>query len=207
MHPQMTSAIQEDGEEQLHPRMTSETLITACCGCLFMLIFVEGAIASFVFTIIFLVKDEGKGGSCADTAGQAIWTYVIVKTIVGPISSQCFGSPDEDGAESGGDTRLVSFFCMVAITLGMLIYGGLVLYSPEVCSQYKNTGLYQMYSILYIVDAVAMIILIIAYAGLSFFYMGKSTEPRNSIATDDIKVGEAGKDITNPVALAEPLNP
>ena len=37
MHPQMTSAIQEDGEEQLHPRMTSETLITACCGCLFML--------------------------------------------------------------------------------------------------------------------------------------------------------------------------
>ncbi len=190
-------------------RMTSASLIMACCGCLLVLIFVGGAIASFVFTIIFLVKDEGKGGSCADTAGQAIWTYVIVKTIVGPISSQCFGSPssqDEDGAESGGDTRLVSFLCMVAITLGMLIYGGLVLYSPEVCSQYKNTGLYQIYSILYIVDAVAMIILIIAYAG-AFLCMGKSAELRNSIATDDIKVGEVGKDITNPVALAEPLNP
>jgi hypothetical protein len=194
-------------------QMSSANVVMALCGCLFVLVCVGGAIASFVFTIIFLVKDEGKGGTCADTAGQAIWTYVIVKTIVGPVSSQCFGggsSQGEDGAKNGGETRAVSFFCLVIVTLGMLIYGGLILYSPDVCQSYKRTGLYQMYHVLYIVDAVAMIILILAYAATLCF--DKGAEPRTSIAIDgiDIKV----KDVVNPVsgdgsggqAVAEPLN-
>ena len=69
---------------------------------------------------------------------------------------------------------------------------------------------YQMYHVLYIVDAVAMIILILAYAATLCF--DKGAEPRTSIAIDgiDIKV----KDVVNPVsgdgsggqAVAEPLN-
>ena len=187
--------VQEEGQ------FTTAGVAMALTGCLFTLACVGGAIASFVFTVIFLVKDEGKGGSCADTAGKAIWVYVIVKTIVGPISSQCFGTSngDGDGKKESKETNAVSFFCLVATTLSMLIYGGLVLYGSDVCQSYKNTGLYQMYHILYIIDAVAMIILIFAYGAT--LCMGNYAE--SSIPTETDGKGINVNGIKNPISLGD----
>lgn len=57
---------------------------------LFMLLAMLGGIVSILsFGVYFLVVDHGKGGSCASGAGRDIWTYFLIKLIVG-VFTQCF---------------------------------------------------------------------------------------------------------------------
>ena len=48
-------------------------------------------IAVFILSIYFLVLDHGKGGVCAETYGQHIWVYFLVRLIVGCCSQVLSG--------------------------------------------------------------------------------------------------------------------
>lgn len=138
-----------------------------------------GAIAAFVFTCIFLDKDKDKGGSdptCLD-AGDAIWTYVIVRLILGWCGGIC-SSPKNDGGD-GGDTtdNVMGLICQAVISATLVIYGGVVLFSKDVCDQYKNTGLYKMYYVMYWIDVSMLCVMVLFFVVVALAAVCGGYEP------------------------------
>jgi|MDTB01.1.fsa_nt_gb hypothetical protein len=129
-------------------------LVGGLCACICVCACVGGGVTAFVFTCIFLDKDKDKGGSdptCLD-AGDAIWVYVIVRLILGWVGGVCSGSSKQESEVSLDNTISVNVYCSIVTTLICVIYGGVVLFSEDVCDQYKNTGLYKMYYVMYWID-------------------------------------------------------
>lgn len=115
----------------------------------------NAALAVLVLTILFLVQDDGKGGSCASSSGTAVWTYVIVRLVI----NYCFLSPTSfamlnSDRESSILTRRISANFNIYISIAILLYGCIVLFNAEVCNQYEATGLYQMYVWIWAIDLV-----------------------------------------------------
>lgn len=154
-------APQVDFGQTEDPSGDAGTLLAGAIACLCALACMGGAIACTVFTIIFLVDDENKS-SCWDTTGKAIWTYVIVRMVLGCCSSQCVQTAQNQEVEQG--TAAVAAICSFMILLTLFIYGGVVLFANDVCDGFKNTGLYQMYYILYIIDVITNGLLLCAIA-------------------------------------------
>ena len=125
----------------------------------FALILIAGSCCLFGFTIKFLAADEGKGGSCATTTGHAIWVYVIVRLVVGCCTSS-LSQNNLHNMEIDYEVRRCYLVFYVVTLLGMLIYGGVVLFNSDVCPQFKNTGLYQMYTVVYVIDVVGLLFVI-----------------------------------------------
>lgn len=139
-------------------------MIAGCCMCICACGILGGGITVLVFTCIFLDIDKDKGGSdptCL-AAGDAIWTYVIVRLILGWCSGLCNANQSEEG-EGSGETKLVGFFCQFVITLTIVIYGAIVILSKDVCDQYKNTGLYQMYYVMFWIDVSVCCFLLLCF--------------------------------------------
>jgi hypothetical protein len=109
--------------------------------CVFLVLVVGGAITYTVFWIKFLVNDKGKGGSCADTECHLVWVYAIVSTCLAWLASQ---NKDKDGK--------VKQDFQSCVTLANLIYGGIVLIGNKPCDQCKNTGIYQLMYVTYIIQ-------------------------------------------------------
>lgn len=113
------------------------------------------ALAVLVLTILFLVQDDGKGGSCADSSGAAVWTYVIVRLVI----NCCCLSPTSSAMLSFDEeatilTRRINANLNIYISIAILLYGCIVLFNAEVCDQYKATGLYQMYVWIWAIDLI-----------------------------------------------------
>jgi hypothetical protein len=145
----------------------------ACCA---------GGVACTVFTIIFLVDDENKS-ECWDGAGKAIWTYVIVRMVLGCCSSQCTQTAQSQEVEP--ETAAAGAFCSALIVLTLFIYGGVVLIAEDVCDGFKRTGLYQMYYILYIIDVIFNSLLLCSIAPVIMAACsGEKKEPRLALNND-----------------------
>jgi hypothetical protein len=128
-------------------------------------------VACTVFTIIFLVDDENKS-ECWDGAGKAIWTYVIVRMVLGSCSSQCTQTAQNQEVEP--ETAAAGAFCSALFMLTLFIYGGVVLIAEDVCDGFKRTGLYQMYYILYIIDVIFNSLLLCSIAPVIMAALQKS---------------------------------
>ena len=140
-------------------------VILTCCGCLCVCGLIGGGITVLVFTCIFLDIDKDKGGSdptCLE-AGDAIWTYVIVRLVLGWVSGLCNGTNSSEGGEEGAETNLVGICCQFTITTAIVIYGAVVIFHKDVCDQYKNTGLYQMYYIMFWIDVSVLCFLVLCF--------------------------------------------
>ena len=150
-----------------------------------------------MFTCIFLDKDKDKGGSdptCLD-AGDAIWTYVIVRLILGWLGGVCGRGRGQEEAEDS-ESSFVGPFCQFCTSLTTVIYGGIVIFSKDVCEQYKNTGLYQMYYIMYWIDVLSLCIITctLSVGFLSPFCGGPPPQElhqsiRSSISRNSINLG------------------
>jgi hypothetical protein len=172
-------------------------IFTACIACICVLACLGGAIACTVFTIIFLVDDENKS-SCWDTTGKAIWTYVIVRMVLGCCSSQCIQTAQSQDVEQG--TAAVAAICSFMILFTLFIYGGVVIFANDVCDGFKNTGLYQMYYILYIIDVVTNSLLLSSFTPLiakAFCGIGQSEAGQPMTNTENPSVD------TNAIKLAD----
>ena len=126
--------------------------VCICCG---------GGIAALVFSIIFLIADEGKGGSDSDciSAGHAIWVWVVVR-----LSSHCITNcMDQVFFLSEEECMKISAFSAhLTFNWSMIIYGGVVIYNSEVCDGYKRTGLYTLSLVYFYGDVVVTTIYTIA---------------------------------------------
>ena len=149
---------QDDGNTFLVCFYVLSSCFAGICACGL----VGGAVAAFVFTCIFLDKDKDKGGSdptCLD-AGDAIWTYVIVRLILGWCSGICASPKNDDG---DNPANVVGLGCQAVVSATLVIYGGVVLFSKDVCDQYKNTGLYKMYYVMYWIDVSMLCLMVLSF--------------------------------------------
>jgi hypothetical protein len=124
--------------------MTGDPTASSAFGpllCVFLVLVFGGAITYTVFWIKFLVNDKGKGGSCADSECYDVWLYAIISTCLAWVASQ---NKDKDGK--------VKQDFQSAVTLANLIYGGIVLIGNKPCDQCKNTGIYQLMFVMYIIQ-------------------------------------------------------
>lgn len=150
-----------------------ESLCTLCNNLIKLFIVLSllgGIVAILAIGIYFLVVDHNKGGPCARSVGQDIWTYFLVKLIVGLLTQciSCKGGAEaskgggesaldsngerktETGDVGGGKVTLI--LGTLLLHVGMLAYGGIVLIHEEVCDSYTNTGLYKMAYALFFLD-------------------------------------------------------
>jgi hypothetical protein len=126
--------------------------VCICCG---------GGIAALVFSIIFLIDDEGKGGSDSECigAGHAIWVWVVVRLASHCLTNcidQVFFLSEEECMKIGAFTAHVTF------NWSMIIYGGVVIFNSEVCDGYKRTGLYTLSLVYFYGDVVVTTIYTVA---------------------------------------------
>ena len=159
-----------------NPNFVCVVLCFYCFGSIFVCGILGGAVAAFVFTCIFLDKDKDKGGSdptCLD-AGDAIWTYVIVRLILGWCGGIC-SSPKSDGGDS--TVNVMGLICQAVISATLVIYGGVVLFSKDVCDQYKNTGLYKMYYVMYWIDVSMLCVMVLSFVVVALAAVCGGNEP------------------------------
>ena len=151
-------------------------------------------------------KDKDKGGSdptCLD-AGDAIWVYVLVRLLVG-----CCGGVAGSGYsfnEVGAKTYSMDPHVSGVTTLISVIYGGVVLFSKDVCDQYKNTGLYKMYCVMYWIDVstLSIIVLYLGYGPLA----ARFAEVEQNISADTQGIKSADVPLTDDaVVLTEESGP
>lgn len=153
-------------------------LIGGCCG----LAVFAGAIALFVFTVIFLIDDEGKS-ECWDTTGKAIWTYVIVRIVLGCLSQSCANTAQSESSEEG--TAAIGACCAATINLALMIYGGIVLIANDVCDGFKRTGLYKMFYIIYIIEVITNTVMICTMLQVCLQKAGKKDETPAPVDGDE----------------------
>ena len=202
-------AAADSNTEELEWAKTKQCIAGICGMCIGFICavgLVGGSFAVFVFTCVFLDKDKDKGGSdptCLD-AGDAIWVYVLVRLLVG-----CCGGVAGTGFsknEVGAKTYAMDPRVSGVTTLLSVIYGGVVLFSKDVCDQYKNTGLYKMYCVMYWIDVstLSIIVLYLGYGPLA----ARFAEVEQNISADTQGIKSADVPLTDDaVVLTEESGP
>ena len=159
-----------------------------CCNLIKLfavLALLGGFVSIFALGIYFLVIDHEKGGSCAQSVGNDIWIYFLIKTIVGVATyfASCFTGSDaknhngdnsksllsvQNGGNDVGGAKVTVILSTLILHVGMLAYGGVVLIHETVCESYERTGLYQMAYALFFLDC-TFLFFACAFALLKWF--------------------------------------
>lgn len=172
---------------------------------LLVLVFLLGALVAILcLGIYFLVIDKGKGGDCADTTGKDIWTYFLVKIIIG-VFTQCFTTfiapradfdaefKERESKDSGPKPEynsghiVSSVLFTLLLHIGMLGYGGIVLIHEVVCDSYTNTGLYQMAYGLFFLDC-SFLFIVICWGFMKWLCRCKDKDKSESLTSKDLVV-------------------
>ena len=167
--------------------------------CIFLVLVVGGAITYSVFWIKFLVNDKDKGGSCADAECYKVWVYAIVSTCLAWAASQF---KDKEGN--------VRQDFQSTVTLTNLIYGGIVLIGNKPCDQCKNTGIYQLMYVTYIIQ-LSVSGLVLVMVPILVVCMAKNANHANALAAAAAATPTASSSnstpTSNPLANAVVVEP
>jgi hypothetical protein len=151
-----------------------------CCGCNTALAILGAAIAYFVFGIIFLIHDRGKGGECAESQQvKYIYIYCYMSIVVRGIlsymnsrSEQSLNQLEEnllDNAEAQKaiqqhkmNRAIANMIINWFLSLGFIIFGSIIFFDPLPCPQFRKLGLYKWALVTFYLDVVFAILVILA---------------------------------------------
>ena len=101
------------------------------------------------YFIYFLSVDRDKGGECADTSCRAVWVYTIVK-LCSYVALPCLLlAPCKCENQF---LRQLPYLSAFSLHIGMFVYGGIVLIRDDPCAQCKNTGIFQISYVWWIIE-------------------------------------------------------